>query len=77
MIVSEMSREIDRRLFQEVETVRQEMLAAHFREIQNQADLIGMLKDKVDVYEEYAKVGVGRNDDPHLSFAWGVSCNRC
>jgi len=60
------SRETDRRVFQEVERVRQEMLAAHHREVQTQADPIGMLKDKLNVHDDYIMMGVGRNNDPHL-----------
>ena len=63
--LSDMSREIDSRVLQEVEHVRQEMLAAHQREVQTQADLIGMLKDKLVMYADSPIAGVGRNDDPH------------
>ena len=40
--VSKMSRETDRLVFRETEGVRQEMLIADFREVQTQADIIGM-----------------------------------
>ena len=61
-----MSHEIDSRVLQEVEHVCQEMLAAHQREVQTQANLIGMLKDKLVMYTDSPIAGVGRNDDPHL-----------
>ena len=60
-----MSRVIDRWVLQEVEHVRQEMLAAHQREVQTQADLIGMLKDKLAMHADSPIAGAGRNDDPH------------
>jgi len=62
---NEMSRETDRQVFQEMERVHQEMLAAYHREVQTQADLIGMLKDKLNVHDDYIMTGVGRNNDPH------------
>ena len=61
----EMSREIDRWVLQEMEHVRQEMLAVHQREVQTQADLIGMLKDKLAMHADSPIAGAGRNDDPH------------
>ena len=63
--LSDMSHEIDTWVLQEVEHVRQEMLAAHQREVQTQADLIDMLKDKLVMYADSPIAGIGRNNDPH------------
>ena len=57
--LSDMSHEIDSRVLQEVEHVHQEMLAVHQREVQTQADLIGMLKDKLVMYADSPIAGVG------------------
>jgi len=66
--LSEMSSEIEYRVQQEVENVRQTMVAAHQREVETQADLIGMLKDKLSMYEgNLSLASVGRNDDPRPS----------
>ena len=43
----------------------QEVEHVHQQEVQTQADLIGMLKDKLMTLTDSPIAGVGRNDDPH------------
>ena len=47
--------------------MRHTMSVAHHREVDTQADLISMLKDKLALYEGIPLAGAGRNDDPYPS----------
>ena len=65
--LSDLSREVDGRVLEGVENVRHAMSVAHQREVDTQADLISMLKDKLALYEGIPLAGAGRNDDPYPS----------
>ena len=65
--LSDLSREVDGRVLEGVENVRHAMSVAHQREVDTQADLISMLKDKLALYAGIPLAGAGRNDDPYQS----------
>ena len=55
-----MSRAMEKRVHEEIESVRHTLSTAHQREVDTQADLISMLKDKLAWYEGNLLAGPGK-----------------
>ena len=64
--LSEMSRVMEDRVHAEIEIMHHTLSTAHQREVETQADLISMLKDRLAWYEGNLLAGAGLND-PHSS----------
>jgi len=58
---------MENRVHEEIESVRHTLLTAHQREVDTQADLISMLKDKLARHEGNLLEGPGHYYDPDSS----------
>jgi len=65
--LSEMLRAMENRVHEEIESVRHTLSTANQREVDTQANLISMLKDKLAWYEGNLLEGPGQYNDPDPS----------